>query len=142
MANIVELRGMSDDRLSENIENAREELFNLRFQKAFAQLDNHARIRTVRRELAQLESVLHMRMLAVEAATEEPDIAAALSGKRWQANAHFEYEDSAWQVVFNNENGSEIATALVNLNQKRNRSRAERAKKEQRPLVTSYEIVE
>ena len=36
MLNIVELREMSDDRLEEMVENAREEMFNLRFQKASA----------------------------------------------------------------------------------------------------------
>ncbi|MEJ2751222.1 MAG: 50S ribosomal protein L29, partial [Chloroflexota bacterium] len=47
MANIVEIREMSDDKLTQKIEDAREELFNLRFQKAFAQLDNHARLKKV-----------------------------------------------------------------------------------------------
>lgn len=142
MANIVELREMSDDKLTEKIENAREELFNLRFQKAFAQLDNHARMKTVRRELAQYESVLHMRKLAIEAAAAEPAVADALAGKQWQANAHFDYEDSGWEVVFNDEGGNRVASALVDLNKKRNRSRADRARKSQPKLVTSYEIVE
>lgn len=142
MANIVELREMSDDKLTEKIENAREELFNLRFQKAFAQLDNHARMKTVRRELAQYESVLHMRKLAIEAAAAEPAVADALAGKQWQANAHFDYEDSGWQVVFSDEGGNRVATALVDLNKKRNRSRADRAGKSQPKLVTSYWIVE
>ena len=80
MANIVELREMSDDKLEEMLENAREEMFNLRFQQATAQLDNHARVRIVRREIAQVETVLHMRKLAIDTAAIEPDIAAALSG--------------------------------------------------------------
>lgn len=142
MANIVELREMSDEKLMEQIEDAREELFNLRFQKAFAQLDNHARIRTVRRDLAQLESVLKMRKLAVEIAAADPAIAAALDGQSWQANAHFDYEDSAWQVEFADGDGDELASALVDLNKKRPRSRTERMKKGQPQVVTNVEVVE
>ena len=142
MANIVEVRGMSDEKLQEKIENAREELFNLRFQKAFAQLDNHARLKKVRREIGQLESVLKMRMLAVETAAAEPAIAEVLADKNWQANAHFDYPDSAWKVVFNNDNGDELATALVDLNKRRPQSRADRKVKRQPQLVTSIEIVE
>ena len=142
MANIVEVREMSDDKLEEKIEDAREELFNLRFQQAFAQLDNHARLKIVRREIAQFESVLSMRKLAVEAAAEEPAIAETLAEVDWQAIAHFDYQDSGWQVVFRNENGDKLASALVDLNKKRVRSRADRAEKGQPQLVTSYEIVE
>ena len=142
MANIVEVREMSDDKLEEKIEDAREELFNLRFQQAFAQLDNHARLKTVRREIAQFESVLSMRKLAIETAAIEPAIAAVLVDENWQASAHFDYEDSGWQVVFNNEKGDKLASALVDLNKKCTRSRADRAQKGQPQLVTSYEIVE
>ena len=142
MANIVEVREMSDDKLEEKIEDAREELFNLRFQKAFAQLDNHARLKIVRREIAQLESVLSMRRLAIQVAAEEPAIAETIVSVNWQANSHFDYEESGWQVVFKNENGDTLATALVDLNKKQPRSRADRAKKGQPHLVTDYEIVE
>lgn len=142
MANIVEVREMSDDKLEEKIEDAREELFNLRFQQAFAQLDNHARLRTVRRQIAQYESVLAMRELAVETAATEPAIAASLAGKAWQGAAHYDYEESGWQVIFKDEDGDKLASALVNLNKKRPDSRAERAQKGQPQLVTSYEIVE
>ena len=68
MANIVELREMSDDKLDKLLENAREEMFNLRFQQATAQLDNHARVKIVRREIAQIQTVLHMRQLAIDTA--------------------------------------------------------------------------
>ncbi len=40
---------------------SREEMFNLRFQQATAQLENHSRVKIVRREIAQIETVLHMR---------------------------------------------------------------------------------
>lgn len=138
MANIVELREMSDSKLEEMLENAREEMFNLRFQKATAQLDNTARLRTVRREIAQLESVLHMRQLAVDTAVANPDIAAALAEEHWRANVHFVYEESAWQVEFSDEEGNELASALVDLNRKRSKSRRQRDL--QPELVKSYAI--
>jgi large subunit ribosomal protein L29 len=140
MANIVELREMSDDKLEEMLENAREEMFNLRFQQATAQLDNHARVKIVRREIAQVETVLYMRRLAIEAAATEPTIATALSDKEWRANAHFDYEDSAWQVEFSDEDGNDVASALVNLNKKRSRVRKGRARNGPLQLVVSYEV--
>jgi large subunit ribosomal protein L29 len=74
MANIVELREMSDDKLEELLENAREEMFNLRFQKASARLENTTRIREVRREIAQFETVLNMRQQAIAAAAADPAV--------------------------------------------------------------------
>lgn len=132
MANIVELREMSDDKLDELLENAREEMFNLRFQKATAQLDNYARLRIVRREIAQLETVLKMRQLATETAVAQPEIAAALANNEWKANTHFIYEESAWQVRFSDDSGSALATALVDLNKKQPRSRKSRSQKQNR----------
>ncbi|MCA9873260.1 MAG: 50S ribosomal protein L29 [Anaerolineales bacterium] len=140
MAKIVELRGMSNQRLEEMLENNREEIFNLRFQKAGARLEDYTRIRTVRREIAQIETVLHMRQLAIETAVSEPAIAAALSGKEWQATASFNYEDSAWNVAFTDESDQELASALVDLNKKRLTSRRARQQKQPLPVVTSIEV--
>ncbi len=140
MANIVELREMSDDKLGELLENAREEMFNLRFQKATAQLDNYARLRIVRREIAQLETVLKMRQLATETAVAQPEIAAALADKEWKANSNYVYEDGAWQVRFTDDSGSDLATASVDLNKKQPRSRKSRVAKAKPQMVTSYEI--
>lgn len=133
MAHIVELREMSDDQLEELLEDRREEMFNLRFQKASARLQDTTRLRAVRREIAQMKEVLHKRRLAVEAAARQPEIAAALEGQRWDAFARYIYEDVAWSVEFYDRDGSEIATALVNLNEKRRRDR-------EPELVTSYEV--
>lgn len=140
MASIVELREMSGDKLSEMLENAREEMFNLRFQNASARLDDYSRLKTVRREIAQLETVLNMRQLAKNAAAAEDEIAAALAEKTWQATARFNYEESAWRVVFTDEDGDELASALVNLNQAQRANRKRRHQKAQPRLVTSYEI--
>ena len=135
MAHIVELRQMSDDQLAERLEDAREEMFNLRFQKASARLEDTSRLRFVRREIAQMKEVLHKRRLAVDAAARVPEIAAILNGKTWDAQTRFIYEDSAWEVSFLDGSGNEIASAMVNLNQKRRRDREPN-------LVRSYEVAE
>lgn len=140
MAKIVELRGMSNKKLEEMLENNREEIFNLRFQKAGARLEDYTRIRTVRREIAQIETVLRMRQLAVDAAVSEPAVAAALAGKEWQASASFNYEDSAWHVTFAEEDGRELASALVDLNKKRLAGRRARQQKAEPRIVTSFEV--
>ena len=136
MANIVELNQMSNDKLEKTLEEAREEIFNLRFQKASARLENTARLRQVRREVAQMETVLHQRRLAADAAAAQPEIAARLAGQEWQANTRYVYEDSAWQVEFNDKGGKKLATAWVNLNKSRPTGRT--AKQPQ--LVVRHEL--
>lgn len=122
MAHIVELRDKSDEELEEMLENAREEMFNLRFQHASAQLSDLSRLRAVRREVAQFVTVLHMRELAIERAAQQPQVAQMIEGKDWFAEASYSYEESAWQVIFNDDD-DELASALVNLNQKRPKGR-------------------
>lgn len=124
MANIVELNQMSNDKIEKTLEEAREEMFNLRFQKASARLSDTSRLRQVRRDIAQLETVLHQRELATKAAAGDPEIAAMLKGKEWSSIARFVYEDSAWQVEFNDKGGKRIGTAWVNLNKPRPKSRS------------------
>lgn len=142
MANIVELRDLSDDKLEEMLENNREELFNLRFQQASARLEDYARLRHVRREIAQLETVLNNRRYAIETAVAEtPDLADFLSNQSWDATARYVYEDAAWQVEFVNEDGDEIAHATVDLNKKQPKGRrARRATTAVNPVMR-YEIV-
>ncbi len=129
MANIVELREMTDDELEEMLENDREEIFNLRFQLASARLEDVSRIRHVRREIAQLETVLRMRELAVDSALYQPQVQEVVEGKEWEAEAHFVYEDSAWRVDFIDENDDELISTSVDLNSKRTMSR--RARRDQ-----------
>lgn len=136
MANIVELNQMSNDKLEKTLEDAREEMFNLRFQKASARLENTSRLRQVRREVAQVETVLHQRQLATDAAAIEPEIAQRLAGKEWQANTRYVYEDSAWQVEFNEKGGKKLATAWVNLNKSRPKGRTVK----QPRLVIRHEV--
>ena len=53
-----DLRSKSADELSESLINLRKEQFNLRFQKASGQLDNTARKRQVRRDIARIKTLL------------------------------------------------------------------------------------
>ncbi len=67
----VEIRTMSDSELEEALENARQEVFNLRFQLAIGQLSDTSRMKAVRRDIARLKTVRRERELwsAYEAAT-------------------------------------------------------------------------
>jgi len=54
-----EIKELTLDELKLQLEDSKEELANLRFQKALGQLNNPLRIRIVRREIARLNTVLH-----------------------------------------------------------------------------------
>ena len=60
----AELRELNDTELVHRLGEAKEELFNLRFQNATGQLDNVARIPQVRREVARIETLLREREIA------------------------------------------------------------------------------
>ena len=62
----VELRELPDDDLYVRIESAKEELFNLRFQLATGQLDNTARLKELRHDVARLATVLREREIELE----------------------------------------------------------------------------
>ncbi|MFO7547291.1 MAG: 50S ribosomal protein L29 [Acidimicrobiia bacterium] len=57
----AELRELDDLELAEKLAEAKEELFNLRFQLATNQLDNTARLTDVRREVARVLTVMRER---------------------------------------------------------------------------------
>jgi large subunit ribosomal protein L29 len=59
-----ELRQLNDTELEHRLGEAKEELFNLRFQNATGQLDNVARIPQMRREVARIETLLREREIA------------------------------------------------------------------------------
>jgi large subunit ribosomal protein L29 len=60
----VELRERSAEDLRSALDEARREMFNLRFQKASGQLANPQRMGEVRREVARIETLLRERELA------------------------------------------------------------------------------
>ena len=53
-----ELLGQTSDQLNTQLIDLRKEQFNLRFQKASGQLENTARIRVVRRDIARIKTVM------------------------------------------------------------------------------------
>ena len=61
----AELRAVSADGLAEKLAEAKEELFNLRFQNATGQLDNTARLRAVRKDIARIYTVMRERELGI-----------------------------------------------------------------------------
>ncbi len=69
----ADLREFEDDELESRLREAKEELFNLRFQAATGQLDNHGRLKVVRRDIARIYTLMRERELGIStvAATEE-----------------------------------------------------------------------
>ncbi len=57
-----EIRELTDEQLSTKLEEA--ELFNLRFQMATSQLDNTARVTTVKRDIARIQTEMRAREIA------------------------------------------------------------------------------
>jgi large subunit ribosomal protein L29 len=55
---VEELRGKSVEQLNQDLVAAKKELFNLRFQNATNQLDNTARIKEVRKNIARIQTVI------------------------------------------------------------------------------------
>jgi large subunit ribosomal protein L29 len=66
----AELRELHDEELETRLREAKEELFNLRFQMATGQLDNNRRLRTVRHDIARIYTILHERELGLSVAPE------------------------------------------------------------------------
>ncbi len=55
----ADLLGKTEDELKESLMSLRKEQFNLRFQQASGQIENTARMRQVRRDIARVKTVLH-----------------------------------------------------------------------------------
>ena len=60
----LDLRALDAAELAEKLDEAKEELFNLRFQMATNQLDNSSRLRHVRREVARINTVIREQEIA------------------------------------------------------------------------------
>ena len=63
----AEIRELSAEDLSAKLKEAREELFNLRFQMATSQLDNTARVKAVKRDIARVQTEIRAREIAANA---------------------------------------------------------------------------
>jgi large subunit ribosomal protein L29 len=61
-----ELDEMTSGDLEAKLREAKEELFNLRFQAATGQLDNHGRLKLVRKDIARIYTLMRERELGIE----------------------------------------------------------------------------
>ena len=60
-----ELRNLDDAELIQKLRDSKEELFDLRFQGATGQLENHGRLRAVRKDIARIYTILRERELGI-----------------------------------------------------------------------------
>jgi large subunit ribosomal protein L29 len=71
-----ELDTLTSTDLEQKLREAKEELFNLRFQAATGQLESHGRLRTVKRDIARIYTVVRERELGIRQAPGSEDGAA------------------------------------------------------------------
>ena len=60
----AEIRDLTSEDLNEKLREARAELFNLRFQMATSQLDNTARVKQVKKDIARIQTEMRARELS------------------------------------------------------------------------------
>ena len=60
-----EIRDLEDEELLAKLREAKEELFNLRFQAATGQLESHGRLRAVRKDIARVYTIMRERELGI-----------------------------------------------------------------------------
>ena len=61
-----DIQELTDEELAKKVEEGRAELFNLRFQMATSQLDNTARVKNVKKDIARLLTEQRARQIAAE----------------------------------------------------------------------------
>ena len=62
---VEEIRALSTEELAKQLEEAHQELFNLRFRAATKQLVNHREIPRVRKKIARLKTIMRERALGI-----------------------------------------------------------------------------
>ena len=72
---VGDLRELADDDLATKLAEAKEELFNLRFQAATGQLESHGRLRAVRRDIARGYTIMRERELGIVHVQDAGDVA-------------------------------------------------------------------
>ena len=77
-----ELDTFEDERLTEELRKAKEELFNLRFQSATGQLESHGRLRAVKRDIARIYTIIRERELGIRATPAPVEAAPAKTPRR------------------------------------------------------------
>lgn len=71
MAQATDIRAMTDGEILKAIDDAKQELFNLRFQWESGQLEDYTRIRQLKRDVARYLTIQRERQLAAELIQEE-----------------------------------------------------------------------
>ncbi|MCL4239460.1 MAG: 50S ribosomal protein L29 [Anaerolineae bacterium] len=71
MRQSAEIRKMTDAEIARALDDAREEMFNLHLQRASGQLEDHTRIRQLKKGIARLLTIQHQRQLAAELVQQE-----------------------------------------------------------------------
>ncbi|MDD3113010.1 MAG: 50S ribosomal protein L29 [Candidatus Izemoplasmatales bacterium] len=61
MTHVKEIREMDNDALLKEIDNLKKEMFDLRFKHATGQLENTARLSTVRKTIARMKTIMSER---------------------------------------------------------------------------------
>ena len=64
----ADLDAMDNERLAEELSTAKAELFNLRFAAATGQLEDHGRLKAVRRDIARIHTIVRERELGIRTA--------------------------------------------------------------------------
>ena len=59
-----QVRGLTLDQLNDELVKLKKEQFNLRFQAASGQLENTARVREIRRDIARIQTITHQKSAA------------------------------------------------------------------------------
>ena len=77
-----EFRTKTADELVDQLKSLKREQFNLRFQRASGQLENTARVRQVRRDIARIKTTLGARSAGIESAPAKPAPKKRASAKR------------------------------------------------------------
>ncbi len=73
MRKSAEIRQMTDAEIAKAIQDAKQEMFNLRIQWEMNQLEDYTRIRQLKREIARLLTIQHERRLAAKLVQEDAD---------------------------------------------------------------------
>jgi large subunit ribosomal protein L29 len=66
---VTQLRELEEDELAARLKEAKEQLFTLRFQQATGQLDNFSSLKSVKRDIARIHTVLQERELGIDTTT-------------------------------------------------------------------------
>ncbi|GAA1986088.1 hypothetical protein GCM10009817_29530 [Terrabacter lapilli] len=90
-----QLRGLDDTKLADELKKAKEELFNLRFQSATGQLDNHGRLRAVKKDIARIYTEMRERELGIGSAPAAPKAEEKADKKAAKADKKAEKSEKA-----------------------------------------------